>query len=183
MQRPSRSLAAPSLAAAPSKALAKCPPQPPALRRIERRTLADPSPITLPPIAMAPRAQRPRVVADPSMASAFVAFARAIAPFVAAELNEGAMAPADDWIDQHGSPLGRRLHCAAAREGRLAARKVGRRWLVRRTDLEAFIHAHRKAPSPAPEPQSQDEGVRKLLAECELEYCHPPSGSRRWARG
>jgi hypothetical protein len=57
----------------------------------------------------------------------------------------------DDWIDQKGSPLGRRLHCEAARTGALRARKVGKTWLARRADIDAYIEAHgKKAPSDRP---------------------------------
>jgi hypothetical protein len=73
------------------------------------------------------------------------------------------------------------LHCAAARSGQLAARKVGRRWLVRRADLEAFIATHGTAPPPQTacpaegEDHGQDERLRALLAECGAELCAPPA--------
>lgn len=48
-----------------------------------------------------------------------------------------------EWVDQKSSPLGTRRHCQLARDGVLSsARKVGRRWLVKRTELETFIASH-----------------------------------------
>ena len=93
----------------------------------------------------------------------------------------------DQWIDQCHSPLGRRLHCALARQGRLPARKVGRRWLVRGADLDAFIAEHGGRPVMAV--QGSDDGgeeqrLRALLAECgtELVRAAPAAAGRSGAR-
>lgn len=51
-------------------------------------------------------------------------------------------ADGDAWVSQHDSPLGRKAHCAAVRSGALPGSKVGRKVLVRRRDLDAFITAH-----------------------------------------
>ena len=75
---------------------------------------------------------------EASAAAALRALAKILAPFIAAEMGARPANDAEEWIDQHRSPLGRRVHCAAARDGRLTARKVGRRWLVRR-----HLHANR----------------------------------------
>ena len=48
----------------------------------------------------------------------------------------------DDWVDQHRSPLGKRAHLEAVRGGRLPAVKHGKRILVRRADLEAYLATH-----------------------------------------
>jgi hypothetical protein len=62
----------------------------------------------------------------------------------------------EEWVDQHSSPLGRRAHCELARRGRLpSAHKVRGRWLVRRTDIDAFIEAHARAPSQS-EPDARE---------------------------
>ena len=46
---------------------------------------------------------------------------------------------ASEWVDQDQSPLGRRRHLDAVRRGDLPASKDGRRVLVRRADVEAYI--------------------------------------------
>jgi hypothetical protein len=117
------------------------------------------------------------------LAAALRVLAKVLAPFLAAEMNAPAENELGEWLDQCRSPLGRRLHCAAARSGKLAARKVGRRWLVRRADLEAFIATHGTAPQPQTacpsegEDPGQEERLRALLAECGAELCAPPASA------
>jgi excisionase family DNA binding protein len=48
----------------------------------------------------------------------------------------------DGWIDQHASPLGKRAHLEAVRRGDLRGTKHGRRVLVRRSELDAFLESH-----------------------------------------
>lgn len=55
----------------------------------------------------------------------------------------------EGWIDQHGSPLGARIHCRAIRRGELAGHRLGRRWLARRGDVDAYLAA-RAAGTPTP---------------------------------
>jgi excisionase family DNA binding protein len=55
----------------------------------------------------------------------------------------------DEWVDQSSVPLSRKTYLRLVREGKLPGRKVGRRVLVRRTDLEAFIEAHQTEPRAA----------------------------------
>ncbi len=98
---------------------------------------------------------------------------RLLAPLLAAELSttmEG-----DPWIDQYASPLGKRLHCELARSHAFDARRVGRRWLARRSALDAYILAQRPAALPAPPPANDlspegdnDRGVCAVLAEVGL---------------
>lgn len=45
----------------------------------------------------------------------------------------------DDWIDQDGSPLGRRRHLELARTGVVKCSRVGRSVLVRRSDIDAYL--------------------------------------------
>lgn len=61
------------------------------------------------------------------------ALARRVARVLADELGE------QEWIDQSASPLGSKRHAAAIRSGELPGRKVGRRWLARRSDVEVFM--------------------------------------------
>ncbi|MFO0589881.1 MAG: helix-turn-helix domain-containing protein [Polyangiaceae bacterium] len=98
--------------------------------------------------------------------------AHLLAPFLVPALARVAQNdPEDGWVDQRCSPLGRRLHCSLARRGDLPARKLGRRWLVKRTVLEAYIAEHGKAAEPLPSPEVPDtdydeNAVRELLATC-----------------
>ncbi len=48
-------------------------------------------------------------------------------------------ANADEWIDQTKSPLGRRRHLEAVRQGRLPGRRLGKQVLVRRADLNLYL--------------------------------------------
>lgn len=53
---------------------------------------------------------------------------------------------ANEWIELRKVAGAKRRLYDAARSGELAARKVGRHWLVKRRDLDAWIEAH---PAPA----------------------------------
>ena len=118
------------------------------------------------------------------MTSALVMLARLFVPFVMAELRANTDSePAETWIDQTCSPLGRRLHCALARSGALSARKVGRRWLVRGADVSAYILEHGRAVQLSPAEQggpaeSDDAAIRKLLASCGETVVAPSGGAR-----
>lgn len=142
-----------------------------------------------PSFAQAPRASpvvtSGEVVIDGQLASALVVLARLFAPFVAAEIRNIRQTSSDDaWIDQESSPLGRRMHCSLARRGVLAARKVGRRWMVRRADLEAFIAAQKGGPSAAAREEcdgdeEQSARVRALLAGCDLDLATLAPSAKR----
>jgi hypothetical protein len=66
-----------------------------------------------------------------------------------------------DWVDQRRSPLGRKLHCQLVRDGELPGRKVHRRVLVRRRDLDAYVETHGTAPEPE-SPVARDDEARLL---------------------
>lgn len=69
---------------------------------------------------------------------------------------------ADPLLDQTRSPLGRRAHCEACRAGKIeGARRVGKKWLCRRSALDAYIQANGRAPRVEDAPAS---GVRELEA-------------------
>lgn len=70
---------------------------------------------------------------------------------------------AEDWIDQKASPLGRTLHCKAARSGELKARKVHGKWLARRSDVDAYIEAHGMRPPAEREGIDDDKAVADIL--------------------
>lgn len=69
----------------------------------------------------------------------------AIEEFISAKIE--AHTTAAEYYTQEDSPLGRRRHCRLARTGALKARRVGRDWLVRRGDVEAYLESHGR-PSP-----------------------------------
>ncbi len=72
-----------------------------------------------------------------------------LAPMVAKELRSKATEDdtADPWVDQTHSPLGRRAHCRACSAGKIeGARKLGKKWLARRSALDAYVQAHGRAP-------------------------------------
>ncbi len=53
----------------------------------------------------------------------------------AIELHTGS----SEWVDQNDSPLGKRRHMALVRSGELKGRKDGRKVLVKRSELDAYI--------------------------------------------
>lgn len=67
------------------------------------------------------------------------------------EAHAETTAPPAGYIDQTTSPLGRRKHLAACRDG-LAHKSLGKQRLVRVEDLEQWIanqHRPKQPPSPA----------------------------------
>lgn len=52
--------------------------------------------------------------------------------------------PANDWIRPETSPLGKRRTLALCRAGALESSKVGRKVLVKRASLEAFLARHER---------------------------------------
>lgn len=82
--------------------------------------------------------------------------------------------PADpnEWIDQASSPLGRRGHLEAVRRKVLAGRRVGKRVLVRRADIDRYVLEHPDAtvplngPPPPKRPRkdaANDDGPAEML--------------------
>lgn len=154
--------------------------------RTSEIALRSPASTDLAPIAVAPRVGAvvrasgvPGVcVSDGDLVAVLGGFARLLAPFLAAELGSRMAADGEVWIDQDVSPLGRRLHCVLARRGVLPARKVGRRWLVRRADMDAFISAEKHAPKSRPveddaDRDAQEARMRALFAKHGLELSMP----------
>ena len=88
--------------------------------------------------------------------------AEAVAELVSAHVSKGAAAA--EWVDQTSSPLGRRRHLELVRRGVLAGRKEGRRILVRRADLDAYLAVDRPKPeADAEAPASVDEVMSRIL--------------------
>ncbi len=74
--------------------------------------------------------------------------AECIATHVADKLCAGNIA---GFIDQSESPLGRRRHIEAVRTGKLPGKRVGRRYLVRREDLDLFVATNANAVQERPQ--------------------------------
>ena len=72
--------------------------------------------------------------------------AEALAPYLRDVLKERSSEPGPAFYSQSDSPLGRRRHLELARAGVLTGRTVGRRVLVLREDVHAYIDARRKFP-------------------------------------
>lgn len=59
------------------------------------------------------------------------------------------IAPAAEWIPADASPLGKRRTLDLCRSGALESSKIGRKVLVRRASLEAFLRRHERGVEPA----------------------------------
>lgn len=66
-----------------------------------------------------------------------------------------------EWVDQNESPLGKRRHLELVRRGRLPGVRLGKRILVRRSDLEAYLAAHTRVPVR----DQEEAAVDALLAD------------------
>lgn len=67
---------------------------------------------------------------------------------------------AADWVDQTTSPLGRRRHLELARTGVLKSSKQGRRVLIKRRDIDAFLEGSRR---PAPVGEDDEAEVDRIV--------------------
>lgn len=67
---------------------------------------------------------------------------------------------ANEWIDQFSSPLGQHRHLRLAREGKLRATREGRKVLVRRSDLNAYLEQHAELAAPKP---VEDDDVEDMM--------------------
>lgn len=92
-----------------------------------------------------------------------------LAERIAARVIEMQRGPAgSEWLDQHGSPLGARRHCAIARRrltaGEPGASKLGRRWLLSSDALTAELAGATAPKQPAPRSEVRESLERKLRA-------------------
>lgn len=65
-----------------------------------------------------------------------------------------------EWVDQHESPLGKRRHLEAVRRGDLKGRKEGRRVLVRRAEVDAYLE--RNAVATKTDTEDADDVLREM---------------------
>lgn len=79
--------------------------------------------------------------AQPDMAASTLSvLAQQIAEMVAARVvNHLRATELPGYVDQSASPLGRRRHIAAVRNGSLPGIRVGRRYLARHEDVDAYV--------------------------------------------
>lgn len=73
--------------------------------------------------------------------------------------------PGSDYVDQSSSPLGSRRHISAIRDGKLPGVQVGRRYVARAADVNAFI---RNSPTECIADEPLDE-VDRLASEFGLQ--------------
>lgn len=65
-----------------------------------------------------------------------------------------------DWVTAEHTPFGRETFNALCRSGALPARKAGRKWSVRRRDLDAYLESHGRAN---PDTDSVEGILRKVV--------------------
>lgn len=83
--------------------------------------------------------------------------AEAIDELIEARLAKGATL--SEWIDQNSSPLPKWKHLDLVRRGILSGVREGRRVLVRRADIDAYLEEHAVAPKPV-----ADDDVGAMIA-------------------
>ena len=91
--------------------------------------------------------------------------ARALAPLLRSELGlDQSPSLSGDWVDVAAAvPTLRRLAYRDCREGKLEARKVGRRWLSRRAKLDAWVDSHSSDDTDEDHCESSLEDMRTRL--------------------
>jgi excisionase family DNA binding protein len=124
---------------------------------------ASPSPAPRPDDAMSPRADAVTKVAERRRAPG--ALKRAAAETRACN-GPPASVEASSWYDQDTVPIARRAYLDLCRQGELRSRKVGKKVLVRRADLDTWIETHggpERRPAEAPPPAPAEPSVDDLL--------------------
>jgi excisionase family DNA binding protein len=84
------------------------------------------------------------------------AIANAIDELIEAKIAMGVAS--SEWVDQMTSPLGKRRHLRLVREGVLQAVKDGRRRLVRRSDINAYLESQ-----PVRTPPKREDDVDEMM--------------------
>jgi hypothetical protein len=114
--------------------------------------------------------------------AALLPLVRLLAPLVREELARPEATAGDPWVDQKASPLGRREHCRACASGAIkGAQLVKRRWLARRSAIDAFIEAHGAPPaastraSSATAPRSTSSSTASPASSTPVQASPPPA--------
>ncbi len=109
---------------------------------------------------MSTRVVRPaELTPDARIARAKRVIADAITDLVEALVAKGVVA--SEWIDQDASPLGRRRHLDLVRSRVLPGVREGRKVLVRRRDVEAYLE--KRAATPVVEDDEDVEGLMNAV--------------------
>lgn len=108
---------------------------------------------------MKPRALRVvELTPDARIDAAKRKLADAIDELIEARLAKGAAR--SEWVDQNNSPLPKWKHLDLVRRGVLSGVREGRRVLIRRADLDAYLQEHAVKPRPV-----ADDDVDAMIAE------------------
>ena len=113
-----------------------------------------------------PPPTKPLTVSDslPNVNHATRLIAAGIEELVRVELSKGHAVT--EWVDQNASPLGHRRHLELVRRGALAASRSGKRVLVRRSDLDAYLAEHTTATAPVDPPtENEAAAVAAMMSE------------------
>jgi hypothetical protein len=112
--------------------------------------------------------------------------ARALAPYLVETLRDHEAA--SGWVDVAAAlPTCKRALWRACRRGELPARRLKRRWLARRSDLDTWIEAHPTGTTPPPRfappkpiPPSREKPLSPAQQhEKEMDALHKQLGLRR----
>lgn len=91
-----------------------------------------------------------------------------IADRVATKAAERGSSAPMEYVDQRNAGVEKRIYVAAARAGEFPSKRVGRLYIARRVDVEAWL-----APDPVPLVKAAASGVRKAAPPSEP----PPASS------
>lgn len=96
---------------------------------------------------------------DARIARAKRVIADAITDLVEAQVAKGVVA--SEWVDQDASPLGRRRHLDLVRDRVLVGVREGRKVLVRKRDINAYLE--KRGVTPAVEDEDDVEGLMNAI--------------------
>jgi len=102
---------------------------------------------------------------DESIGTLFERLVDRVADRVADRLLQRLQGTGSDYVDQVTSCLGPRRHIAAIRSGKLPGSQIGRRYIARAADVDAFV---RNSPAECIADEPADE-VDELAAELGLQ--------------
>lgn len=102
---------------------------------------------------------------DESIGTLFEQLVDRVADRIADGLFQKLQGTGGDYVDQTASPLGPRRHIAAIRSGKLQGAKIGRQYIARAADVDAFV---RNSPAECVADEPADE-IDELAAELGLQ--------------
>ncbi len=102
---------------------------------------------------------------DESIGTLFERLLDRVADRVADRVFQKLQGTGSDYVDQAASALGPRRHISAIRSGKLQGAKIGRQYIARAADIDAFI---RNSPTESIHDEPLDE-VDRLASELGLQ--------------